>query len=235
MDALPHPTRWLITGANRGIGLELTRQLLRRGDAVVATARHPESARELAALAERAPGRLTVAACDVTDRASVEALAAAVREPLDVLVSNAGVYGESETIESLDDRDMLRTLDTNALGALRVTAALLPHLRRGRDKKIVAITSGMGSIGDNKSGGAYGYRMSKAALNMAMRSLAVDLEGEGVTVVVVNPGWVKTDMGGASAPTTVEESASRMIALIDRLTPTDSGTFFDYRGYTWPW
>jgi NAD(P)-dependent dehydrogenase (short-subunit alcohol dehydrogenase family) len=112
---------------------------------------------------------------------------------------------------------------------------LLPSLRRGKAKKIVAITSGMGSIGDNSSGGAYGYRMSKAALNMAYRSIAVDLQGEGFTAVVVNPGWVQTDMGGRHAPTPVADSASKIVALIDRITPEDSGGFLDYRGHAWPW
>lgn len=224
----------VITGANRGIGLELTRQYLARGEEVVAGVRHPERAHALSALT----GALTVLPCDVADTASVAAFAAAIPGPIDVLINNAGVSGEDEQpLDALDYADVARTLDVNAIGPLRVTAALLPHLERGAQRKIVHITSGMGSIADNRSGGAYGYRMSKAALNMACRSMAVDLAPRGLIAVVMNPGWVKTDMGGPAAPTPVEVSAAKMIAVIEDLRPSDSGTFMDYRGRerAWPW
>jgi len=226
--------RWVITGANRGIGLELTRQVLGRGDEVHATARAPAGATELMALG--ASGRLQVHAVDVTDDASVAALAAALEGvAVDVLVNNAGVMGKMQALEDLDMADVMRTFDTNTLGPLRVTGRLLPSLLRGAAKKVVHITSGMGSIGDNTSGGAYGYRMSKAALNMACRSMAIDLRRHGISAVVVNPGWVKTDMGGRSAPTPVEESAKKIIALVDRVGLAESGSFLDYRGHGWPW
>lgn len=224
----------VITGASRGIGFELTRQYLARGDEVVAAVRDPNRATALAAV----QGPLTVLPCDVSDAASVAAFAAAIDAPVDVLINNAGVSGEDEQpLDALDYADIAHTFDVNAIGPLRVTAALLPHLQRGLHKKIVHITSGMGSIADNRSGGAYGYRMSKAALNMACRSMAVDLAPRGLIAVVMNPGWVKTDMGGPSAPTPVEVSAARMIAVIDDLRPSDSGTFVDYRGRerAWPW
>lgn len=228
--------RIVITGANRGIGLELTRRYLDRGDQVEATARHPDAAGDLAALAGAAGGRLRVHACDIRDDASVRAFAAALGDiAVDLLINNAGVMGKMQALADLDHADVANTLNTNALGPLRVTGALLPHLRRGSTRKIVHITSGMGSIGDNQSGGAYGYRMSKAALNMGCRSMAMDLKGEGFTAVVMNPGWVKTDMGGSHAPTPVEESAQKMIELIDRIGPDQTGTFLDYRGHTWPW
>jgi len=224
----------IVTGSNRGIGLELTRQYLGRGAHVVATARDPGSAAELAAL--QGAGRLEIMALDVTDAASVAALARAIGDaPVDVLINNAGVYGKHGSLADVDFEDALRTIDTNAIGALRVSAALIPNLVRGQDKKLVSITSGMGSIDDNTSGGAYGYRMSKAALNMAMRSLAADLKGDGVTVVAVNPGWVQTDMGGRGAPTKVEDSAAKIIALIERIGLAESGSFLDYRGHTWKW
>jgi len=226
--------RIVITGANRGIGLELARQYLAHGHDVVAAVRRPDEAPALRAL--DASERLLVQACDVTDDASVAALGAALDGlAVDVLVNNAGVMGRMQALVDLDLADVMRTIDTNALGALRVTARVLPALLRGATRKIVNVTSGMGSIGDNTSGGAYGYRMSKAALNMACRSMAVDLRAQGVVAVVVNPGWVKTDMGGRSAPTPVEESAAKLIALIDRIGPSESGSFLDYRGHTWPW
>jgi len=222
----------IITGANRGIGLELARQFLSRGDEVIATARDTAAATELAAL----PGNLRVHACDVTSDASVAAFVASLGDlAIDVLINNAGVMGKMQALADLDMADVLHTIDTNALGPLRVTGALLPNLRRAATKKIVHISSGMGSISDNSSGGAYGYRMSKAALNMGCRSMANDLRGEGFIAVVVNPGWVQTAMGGRRAPTPVDESARKMLALIDQLTPAQSGTFLDYRGHTWQW
>ncbi len=228
--------RFVITGSNRGIGLELVRQALGAGHDVDATARRPAEAQALTALAAAHPGHLRVHALDTTDSASVAAFQSALGDgAIDVLINNAGVFGVRSDLAHLDFADIAQTLDTNAFGPLRVTAALLPHLRRGSTKKVVHITSGMGSITDNTSGGAYGYRMSKAALNMACRSMAVELRREGFTAVVVNPGWVQTDMGGASAPTPVAESAEKILALVLRIGPADSGTFLDYRGHTWPW
>jgi len=152
----------------------------------------------------------------------------------------AGVYGGSrqslrQMAEDLELGDVTSTLDVNATGALRVTVALLPHLRRGAAKKLVHVTSGMGSITDNTSGGYYAYRMSKAALNMMSRSLAVDLRPEGITSVVINPGWVQTDMGGASAPTPVDESVRGILRVIDGATLADSGEFLNWKGNRYPW
>jgi NAD(P)-dependent dehydrogenase (short-subunit alcohol dehydrogenase family) len=226
--------RWVITGTNRGIGLELTRQLLERGDVVDAAARRSEAAGGLQELAARHAARLRLHACDVRSDASVLAFGEGLEPgPVDVLVNNAGVMGKLQSLEDLDLADMLTTLDTNALGAVRVTRAVLPRL--GRGGKIVHITSGMGSISDNTSGGAYGYRMSKAALNMASRSMAMDLKGRGIASIVVNPGWVKTDMGGGGAPLPVEVSAANIIGLIDGLKMEQTGAFLDHSGREWGW
>jgi NAD(P)-dependent dehydrogenase (short-subunit alcohol dehydrogenase family) len=163
----------------------------------------------------------------------VKAFAAAVGDvAVDVLINNAGVKGKRQPLAELDFEDAIRTIDTNALGAVRVTRALLPNLFRGEGKRVAHISSGLGSIADNTTGDAYAYRMSKAALNMASRSMAVDLRGEGIISVVLNPGWVKTDMGGPSAPTEVEESVRRMLGIINGLTLEQSGSFIDYRGHT---
>jgi NAD(P)-dependent dehydrogenase (short-subunit alcohol dehydrogenase family) len=154
---------------------------------------------------------------------------------VDVLVNNAGTMGQMAPFQEFDLADAIHTFDVNALGALRVTRALMPRLLAGKTRKVVSISSGMGSIGETADGGSYGYRMSKAALNMGMKTLSVDMRHEKLIVAVMNPGWVKTDMGGKGAPTTVEESASRMIGRIAELTIADSGTFLDFRGGTLPW
>ncbi|MRG91205.1 SDR family oxidoreductase [Polyangium spumosum] len=228
--------RIVITGANRGIGLELARRYLDRGDHVDAAVRNPEAARELAALGRGAGGRLRILTCDVGDDTSVRTFATALGDvAVDVLINNAGILGKWVSLADLDFADVTRTVDTNAVGPLRVTAALLPHLRRSSMRKIVNMSSRMGSIAENTDGGAYAYRMSKAALNMANKSMSLDLRGEGFTVVVLHPDWVKTDMGGPDAPISVEESAAGIVALVDRLTIADTGGFFHFRGHTLPW
>lgn len=227
-----------MTGANRGIGLELVRQLRDRGDHVEACARAPERARELQALAG---DRVRIHALDVTDAATVRAVANALTDvALDLVLNVAGVYGGprqslAQMAEDLELRDVADTFDVNAMGALRVAVALLPHLRRGKAKKLVHLTSGMGSISDNTSGGYYAYRMSKAALNMMSRSLAVDLRPEGIASYVINPGWVQTDMGGAGAPTPVADSVRGILREIDRATLDDSGEFLNWRGNRYAW
>jgi NAD(P)-dependent dehydrogenase (short-subunit alcohol dehydrogenase family) len=225
----------VITGANRGIGLELARQYLGRGDSVRAAVREPGRASELAALGEGCAGRLRVEACDVESDEGVRAFAAAVTGSVDLLINNAGVKGERDSLEALDLEDAMRTYRVNALGPMRLTRALLPALRRAGAAKIVNLSSDLGSIGENIRGGDYGYRMSKAALNMATRSLANDLRGEGILAVVLSPGWVQTDMGGPEAPTPVALSAAGLIGEIDRLTLADSGGFLDFRSRRIPW
>jgi NAD(P)-dependent dehydrogenase (short-subunit alcohol dehydrogenase family) len=225
----------VITGANRGIGLELARQYLARGHSVHAGVRTPEQPGELSALMESSGGRLQLSACDVSLEQSVHSFAAAVTEPVDVLINNAGVRLRPDSLDALDLDGVSRTLQVNALGPLRLTLALLPMLRRSQGAKVASISSGLGSIHNNTSGGAYGYRMSKAALNMASRSLASDLRGDGIVSVAISPGWVQTDMGGSDAPTPVSESATGLIGVIDRLTLQDSGGFFDFRGERIAW
>lgn len=224
--------RVVVTGANRGIGLELVRQLLARGDVVDACVRDPDRAAELRALACPA---LHVHRVDVTDQASVDALVHEIAAPVDTVINNAGINRPHQRLSDLDLAATAEIYATNALGPLRVAHALLPLVRRGTAKKLVHITSGMGSIADNQSGGSYGYRMSKAALNMMSKSLAVDLRGEGILSIVINPGWVKTDLGGASAPTAVEDSVRGILARIDEATLETSGSFLNWKGGTYPW
>lgn len=225
--------RFVVTGASRGIGLELVRQLAARGETVEAACRAPERASALSGIA----GAVRVHRCDIGDPASVRAFAAALGDaPVDVVINNAGVWGgEHQDLADLDLDEAARTFQVDALGPMRVTLALLPNVRRGTGKKLAHITSGMGSIGDNTSGGTYGYRMAKAALNMAARTLAMDLRPEGIVSIVINPGWVKTDMGGPRAPTAVADSARGVLRAIDGATLADTGEFLSWNGRRYPW
>lgn len=227
----------VITGANRGIGLEFVRRYLERGDRVDAGVRNPQSADELSALEAASGGRLRIFSCNVSNDPSVKAFAEAIGEntPVDLLVNNAGIFGSTKPLADMDFDDLARTYDTNAIGALRVTRALLPHLRRGSARRIVMISSSLGSVEENTNSGCYGYRMSKAALNIASKNLAIDLRPEGFTVLLVHPGWVQTAMGGPAAPTTVQESVAGLLEQIDRRSLADTGTFFDLTGKAVPW
>ena len=220
----------LVTGANRGIGLELARQLSGRGDSVIATARDPESARELSALPVR------VERLDVSEQKSVSDLALRLRgSALDLLIHNAGIGSAGPGLEGLEKEDLERYFAVNSIGPVILTHELLPNLRAGRGKKIVGISSGLGSLEGNTSGGWYGYRAAKAALNMFIRTMAAELRPEGFICVLMDPGWVRTDMGGAGAPTTPQESAGRMLKTMDRLSPSDTGRFLTSRGRDEPW
>ncbi|MFO0665513.1 MAG: SDR family oxidoreductase [Polyangiaceae bacterium] len=227
--------RWVITGANRGIGLELVRQLVSRGEEVVAGARDP-SASALEQLVLASGGRAKAFACDVSNDESVATFAQSIGSaPIDVLVNNAGVYGKMQSLTGLDLEDVKHSFDVNALGPIRVTRALLRNVLSSQTKRVVHITSGMGSIADNTSGGAYGYRMSKAALNMANKSMSIDYGREGLVAIVMNPGWVRTDMGGQGAPLAVDVAVKHMLETIDALRPSDNGKFLNYkRGETYP-
>lgn len=225
----------LITGANRGIGLEFARQYAAAGWRVEAGCRQPERATDLRRLSERHP-ELRVHALDVVDPASVSALARTLAsDAIDLLINNAGVSGpKGQRFGGIDYDGWLDTLRVNALGPMRVCEAFVEQVARSERKLIVAITSGMGSIGDS-SGGYYAYRTSKAALNMAMHNVALDLKPRGIIAVVINPGWVQTDMGTSRATITPEESITAMRAIFERLTPDDSGKFLNYRGGTYEW
>ncbi len=227
---MPAMATWLVTGANRGIGLELCRQIAARGDTVIGTARDPGAAAALRETGAR------VEALDVTDPASIDALGARLRgEPLDGLINNAGIGSFGGGVADLTAEHLARYFGVNASAPILVVRALLPSLRAGAGKKIAHVTSLMGSIADNGSGGAYGYRASKAALNMLNASLALELRREGFTCLVLNPGWVKTDMGGPGAPTLVDASVRGLLAVIDRSGPDVSGRFFNHDGRALPW
>jgi NAD(P)-dependent dehydrogenase (short-subunit alcohol dehydrogenase family) len=227
----------LITGANRGLGLEFARQYLADGWQVYAACRDPDSASELRRLADASDAKLQILALDVTDPASVQAAAAELEgQTIDLLLNNAGIGGpRGQTIGNIDYEAWAKVLDVNTMGPLRVSEAFVDHVAQSERKLIVTITSGMGSLADNTSGGAYAYRSSKAAVNMVMRSLAIDLAPRGITCVVINPGWVRTDMGGPQATLTPAESVTQLRRLIETLEPAQSGKFFNYDGREYAW
>lgn len=236
--------RVLVTGAGRGLGLEFTRRYLQRGDRVFATCREPSRARDLEALAAAHPQRLTVVALDVADTGSIRRAHAAVRrrtDALDLLINNAGVYsrhGSKDPIERLGTLrfdDALHVLRTNALAALMVTQQCLDLLEAGRRPRVVAISSEYGSVSENTDGFPYYYAASKAALNMLMRSLAPEARRRGIVATILDPGWVRTDMGGPRAPLTPARSVSGMMTVIDGLSARDSGRFYTWEGTAAPW
>ena len=194
----------LITGANRGLGLEFARQYLADGWQVFAACRNPASAGELQRLAKDSSGKLTVVAMDVTDAASIRKAAAQLGDvAIDLVINSAGITGVSgQRAGNVDYASWARVIDVNTMGPLRVLETFIDHIARSKRRLVVTITSGLGSIGDNTSGGSISYRSSKAAVNMVMRSAAIDLGPRGIVCVVVNPGWVKTDLGGPSATLT---------------------------------
>jgi NAD(P)-dependent dehydrogenase (short-subunit alcohol dehydrogenase family) len=226
----------LITGANRGLGLEFARQYAANGWQVYAACRDPNSASELRRLAD-ASGKVRILGLDVTDPASVERAATELDgQPIDLLLNNAGVGGaRGQTIGNIDYEAWAQVLDVNTMGPMRVSEAFVDHVARSERKLIVTLTSGMGSIADNTSGGSIAYRSSKAAVNMVMRSLAIDLAPRGIVCVVVNPGWVQTDMGGTHATLTPAQSVTKLRSLIDTLGPAQSGKFFNYNGREYAW
>ena len=227
----------LITGANRGLGLEFTRQYLADGCAVIAACRSPRAAPKLQQLETASRGALSLIEVDVADTGSVKRAAAELRAaPIDILINSAGVFGVGgQTVGSLDYDDWRAVLEVNLLGPARMCEAFLDHLARSNQRLIVTITSGLGSLSDNSSGGYIAYRTSKAAVNMLTRSAAIDLRPRGISCVVVNPGWVRTDMGGPNAKLSPEESVGALRRLIAKLGPEDSGRFYNYDGREYPW
>ena len=224
--------RVLIIGSNRGIGLEICRQLVKRGDDVIATCR--TSSDDLAALAGENLQTLEIHKdVDVTSRSSLDALADTLSgRPVDVLIVVAGIL-RGVTLEAFDADVVRRQFEVNALGPLQTVVALLPLLNDG--SKVGLLTSRMGSLADNTSGGSYGYRMSKAALNMAGRSLSLDLHGRGIALALLHPGWVRTEMTGGTGHIDATQSAAGLITRIDELTLEDTGVFIHQSGERLPW
>jgi len=227
----------LITGANRGLGFEFARQYAADGWRVFAACRDPATAKQLQVLAKETGEMLTVVAIDVTDAESIKKAAAQLDQAaIDVLVNNAGIAGPSgQSTGNVDYDAWALVFDVNTMGPLRLVEAFRNHIARSERRLIVTITSGMGSLADNTSGSSIAYRSSKAAVNVAMRSVAIDLAPHRITSVVVNPGWVRTDMGGPSARMTPQESVSALRRLIETFGLNHSGKFYNHDGGEYPW
>lgn len=231
----------LVTGSNRGIGFEFARQYAQKGWVVLATARRPEVADDLKVLAAEYP-KVKIERLDVTDRTTIEALAEKyLNHPIDVLINNAGILGdpEAQTLQDLEYETFTQVMTVNVLGALAVSQAFLEQVGASDQKKIVTITSSMGSLALTRSGKFYFYRISKAGVNMAMRTLQADVRDRGIIVAVLMPGAVATRMlaqtgyrGPALSP---EESVTSLIKVISNLSPGQAGTFMQYDGKTLPW
>lgn len=223
----------LITGAGRGIGLEFVKQYAAEGWGVVAACRRPDQRNIL----HQVQGDVRIEALDVSDFARIEWLGRQLEGvPIDLLINNAGIYGPRVVpYDSVDYGAWAEVFRVNTMACLKVSAVFSRNVARSKLKSIVAISSSMGSIAENSSGGAYIYRSSKAAMNAVMRSLAIDLKPKEIIVATLHPGWVRTDMGGSGAHLDAFESVAGMREVIAKLGPADSGRFFQYDGTELPW
>jgi len=223
---------WVITGANRGLGLEFAKQLLADDHSVIAGVRQPE-------MMEFEHERMTVLRLDVASTTSVHEFAENVKlatQSIDVLVNNAGrMDGRWQSLEEVDPEVSLEVLNVNTIGPLRVSQALWPLLEGPNPTKIANISSLMGSIDDCMSGRSYAYRTSKTGLNMITKILAVEGKNKGISATAYHPGWAKTDMGGERAPVPVSVSVQGLIGLINEQDDVRTGRFFEYTGDELPW
>jgi NAD(P)-dependent dehydrogenase (short-subunit alcohol dehydrogenase family) len=222
----------LITGAARGLGLEFARQYAADGWHVIAYCRAPDKAPELRKLGKQ----VEVHALDVTSADSIQHMAKSLAgRPIDVLINNAGLHGDRTPFGATDVALWKKIFEVNTIAPVQVLAALLENVAASHHKKVANISSKVGSIGDGPSGGSYAYRSSKTALNMAMVNAAHELKGRGITILLIHPGWVQTDMGGPSAPVGIEQSVAGVRRVVDKATQAESGHFYDYTGKQLPW
>jgi NAD(P)-dependent dehydrogenase (short-subunit alcohol dehydrogenase family) len=231
------PAATLITGANRGLGFEFASRYLADGWRVFAACRNPAAAIKLRRLAQDTGGMLTILAMDVTDPESIQNAATQFKDvAMDMLINSAGIAGASgQQTGNVDYESWAHVFNVNTMGPLRVLESFSDHIARSQPRLVITITSGMGSLADNTSGGSIAYRSSKAAVNMVMRSAAIDLAPRGITCVLLDPGWVRTDMGGAKAPLSPQESVTAMRRLINTFGPNHTGKFYNYDGREHPW
>jgi len=223
-----------ITGANRGIGLEFTRQYASDGWNVIACCRDLAQATDLQQLAQAYPNIKTYA-LDVADFAAIEALAAVLKDvKIDVLINNAGVYPHS-SLQEADADDWLHAFKVNSMAPFKMATAFMPHIAASQLRKLVTLSSKMGSLDDNTSGGSYLYRSSKTAANMVMKSLSIDLQPYGISVAVLHPGWVQTEMGGPGGLIDAQTSVSGLRQVIANLNLANSGQFIAYDGKAINW
>lgn len=228
----------LVTGANRGLGLEFVKQLNNQGWRVFACCRNPTDADSLLQLVQASGGKISVHALAVDNSAHVSQLVETLKDQaVDLLINNAGMYlgGTGERFGSSASEEWLKVFQTNTIAPLKMAEAFVENVAQSELKIIANITSKMGSLGDNTSGGAYMYRSSKAALNMVVKSMALDLEPQGIKVALLHPGWVKTDMGGPNALISPQQSVAGMLKILLNLGWQDSGRFLAYDGQEVEW
>lgn len=228
----------LITGANRGIGLEFVRQYAMDGWRIFACCRTPAAAGALDRLAAQYPNGISIHPLDVTNHQQIEQLAQALSDQaIDLLINNAGVYPpeQGDAFGKTDYAAWAYTFEVNTMASLKMIEAFIQQISRSKLKTIITITSKMGSIADNRGGGSYIYRSSKAAVNIVMKSLSIDLYAERITAVLLHPGWVRTDMGGSNGLISTEQSVIGMRRVISNLKLEDSGKFYAFDGQIVPW
>jgi NAD(P)-dependent dehydrogenase (short-subunit alcohol dehydrogenase family) len=227
----------LITGANRGIGLEMVKYAMQQGWRVFACCRNPHNADNLFNIAKLSNGLISVHIADMLELATLQALSYELRnDPIDILINNAGIYGSDKNrFGGVDVASWLQTFQVNSIAPLKMVEAFAEQLFMGKHRLVACISSKMGSMADNSSGNSYIYRSSKAALNAVVKSLAIDLKAKGVISVALHPGWVKTDMGGPEAEISTRTSVERIFSNLMSLTLEDSGRFIDIDGSDIPW
>lgn len=228
----------LITGANRGIGLEFARQYAADGWQVVACCRQPQQAEALNRLADQYKDRFSIHRLDVRELAEIDQLSHKLQDlSIDILINNAGVYPHAQNGEfgRISYDDWMEAFRVNTFAPLKMVEALIEQIACSQLKIVATITSKMGSIADNQRGGSYIYRSSKAAVNMVIKSLAIDLQPRGIIAVLLHPGWVQTDMGGRGALISTKQSVTGMKSILDRVTHSDTGKFIAYDGQHIPW
>jgi NAD(P)-dependent dehydrogenase (short-subunit alcohol dehydrogenase family) len=226
----------LITGANRGIGLELVEQFSADGWVVLACCRSPDDADALRALGKQYP-TLELHALDVTDYDQMKALSAELcARSIDILLSNAGIYGpRGSGFGEVDPVQWREVLEVNSIAPLMLVQAFVEQVAASQQKLVAVVSSKMGSIADNGSGGSYIYRSSKTMVNQVVKSLSIDLAARGISAISLHPGWVRTDMGGANAEIGTDECASGLKAILQSAGPAQSGQFIEFNGDPIPW
>ena len=230
--------RILITGANRGLGLELARLCAARGDRVFAGCRSPEQDTALKDLSAQSSGRVSILPLAITDAASLDRCLQQVRsdvDALDMLINNAAINDEGETLRTFDAEKAAQQWMVNAVGQVLVAQKFLDLLKAGMDPKIINVTSEAGSISTMNRFRGYYYFGSKAAMNMFSRSMAWDPDTTGIITIALQPGWMRTDMGGSNADLSVTEAAEGILKVVANLTPEDNGKFYTWDGKEYPW
>ena len=229
-------THILITGANRGIGLGFVRTYIEKNLHLMCTTRDISKSEELLAFKEKYPNNMEIFELDLLKENAAVTLANFLKDrPIDILISNAGVGSSNQHFQAVSSNRWLEVLKVNLIAPLMITQAVIENVKKSSVKKICFLSSQLGSIEDNKSGGMYIYRSSKTGLNQVVKSLSIDLKAYGITVVALHPGWVKTDMGGPNAPVSIDDSVEGMIRVIETTGIKDTGKFLNYDGRELPW